>query len=470
MITRRTRLIAKAVPAIAIAVGGLVVVGASPAGAAPTWSTPTVLPGITGQSLSFISVSCTSVGECTAVGSSDIAATPNAVITETSGVWGTPTALAGPSGVQFPGFNSVSCSSPGNCTAVGQGWTVATETAGLWSPVTKLPVGSGNFYSVSCTSAGNCTAVGSGFKPVAVVETNGIWGTPTYVVVRTSSGPLDATGGFNSISCTSVGNCTASGDLVPASVYADPEPIVVDETGGVWGAPTVLSSVNGSAGSISCASVGNCTLVGNNSLKGLVATETGGVWSSLTELPASDYYEFTSVSCATAGNCTAVGTGGSYPYVDTETAGVWDAPAAALTSYGVFNSVSCTAVNSCTAVGSGNGGAMVSVFPGPFAITPVVPPAASPGSVYSPLALTYANASPSAGSFTTTFKWKATGLPKGMKLNATTGVLSGKLSAHDATGVFPITITVTETVTTLNGSKKVKTPTTATFTVPLTVA
>ena len=53
-------------------------------------------------------------------------------------------------------------------------------------------------------------------------------------------------------------------------------------------------------------------------------------------------------------------------------------------------------------------------------------------------------------------KWKKVTLPKGMKLSSA-GVLSGKPSTKLAPGTYPVTVTATETVTTLNGTKKVKT-------------
>jgi hypothetical protein len=61
-------------------------------------------------------------------------------------------------------------------------------------------------------------------------------------------------------------------------------------------------------------------------------------------------------------------------------------------------------------------------------------------------------------------KWKKVTLPKGLKLSST-GVLSGTPSAKLA-APSSVTVKVTETVTTLNGKKKVKTPTTVQATIP----
>ena len=93
-------------------------------------------------------------------------------------VWGTPTQIPAPPTDKGATFTSVSCSSPVDCTAVGftgdsvnyftDGYEglepmAVTETAGVWGNVELFPVGeleNEQFNSVSCTSAGNCVAVG----------------------------------------------------------------------------------------------------------------------------------------------------------------------------------------------------------------------------------------------------------------------------------------------------------------------
>jgi hypothetical protein len=61
-------------------------------------------------------------------------------------------------------------------------------------------------------------------------------------------------------------------------------------------------------------------------------------------------------------------------------------------------------------------------------------------------------------------KWKKVTLPKGLKLSST-GVLSGTPSAK-LPAPSSVTVQVTETVTTLNGKKKVKTLTPVQETIP----
>jgi hypothetical protein len=99
--------------------------------------------------------------------------------------------------------------------------------------------------------------------------------------------------------------------------------------------------------------------------------------------------------------------------------------------------------------------------------TSSIPPAA-PSTPYGPVTLQAANVEASTSPYTTTLKWKKVSLPKGLKLSST-GVLSGTPNAKLAAGPNSVTVQVTETVTTLNGKKKVKTKTTVQATIPLTI-
>ena len=103
-----------------------------------------------------------------------------------------------------------------------------------------------------------------------------------------------------------------------------------------------------------------------------------------------------------------------------------------------------------------------------FHITTSSLPSATPGVAYGPVTLQEAGAGTSVSPYVTTFKWKKVTLPKGLKLSSA-GVLSGIPNAKLAAGPSSVTVQVTETVTTLNGKKKVKTKTTVQATIPLTI-
>ncbi len=170
-------------------------------------------------------------------------------MTEKDGIWGRATGLPGLAALNTGDSslaNSLSCTAGGNC-ALGGFYTtvsdqqqafVADESAGAWQPAEEFPgtgvlnvTGDAAVGDVSCTSPGNCGAVGyySG-KSFVASETNGTWHTPDTLP--------DAVGA-NSISCTSAGNCVAGG--VYSTGGESPQgsqAIVVTERNGTWGKPS----------------------------------------------------------------------------------------------------------------------------------------------------------------------------------------------------------------------------------------
>lgn len=274
---------------------------------------------------------------------------------------------------------AVSCSAPGDCTAVGAFGNeesglftdpriepiYVTETAGRWGVVHEIhdPADSGTFTSVSCVDSEDCTAVGYDYDgdyttygspdygfPIRAAEVSGKWGAVKQV--------KDAKGAtFNSVSCTVATDCTAVGD----------GPVGATESAGVWGPTTSFSGPHllGDFNSVSCTSAGNCTAVGGDEEFGgdppiltpylpIRASEVDGAWSSVSEVAGPVGSAFNAVSCSAA-DCVAVGslaTGGS-PFSDVESAGTWD-PLASVTLPGVgdLSDLSCWAVTECAAVGT----------------------------------------------------------------------------------------------------------------------
>jgi hypothetical protein len=104
----------------------------------------------------------------------------------------------------------------------------------------------------------------------------------------------------------------------------------------------------------------------------------------------------------------------------------------------------------------------------PFSIATSSLTAATPGTAYGPVTLQAVNPDASTSPYMTTLKWKKITLPKGLKLSST-GVLFGTPNKKLAAGPSSATVQVTETATTLNGKKKVKTKTTVQATIPLTI-
>jgi hypothetical protein len=119
---------------------------------------------------------------------------------------------------------------------------------------------------LSCTSAGNCTAVGYDGGPVQqgpgiyLTQSNGAWSAPTTLSVPNNPG----FGAFYGVSCTDANDCTAVGDAGAPGSDTD-APVYATETSGTWGTPTVLSGPPGSTGDltgVSCVDASDCTAVG----------------------------------------------------------------------------------------------------------------------------------------------------------------------------------------------------------------
>jgi hypothetical protein len=326
---------------------------------AGTWGKAKKVPGTAslnvGGDAYVLSLSCASAGNCAAGGSYEDSSghTQAFVVDETPGTWGNAEEVPGTAKLNKGGgayVSSVSCGSAGNCAAGGNyvdnsGYDqvfVVDEMAGTWGNAEEVPgtaslnVGGLAFnLSLSCASAGNCAAAGtyedsSGYNPMFVVnETAGTWGKAKKV-----QGTGRKPSGVTSVSCGSVGSCTASG------WYENSVAIVVNETAGTWGRAEVVPGITtlGPGGSqvssLSCASAGNCAAGGvyvemrGDPLQPYVVDETAGTWGPAKKVPGMAKLSgglggIASVSCGSAGNCAAVGSYEDQAFVVDETAGTW---------------------------------------------------------------------------------------------------------------------------------------------------
>jgi hypothetical protein len=376
-----------------------------------SWGTAQEVPGTAvlnaGGAAEVNSVSCVSAGNCSAGGYySDSSGDEQAfAATQTDGTWGAAEEVPGTAALNTGGFaqvTSVSCVSAGNCGAGGfylevgtddQQAFVASETNGTWGNAEEVPgtaslnsLGYAQVNSVSCASAGNCSAGGfyadnpGGQSPFVVTETDGSWGTaqevPGAAAVNVSVAEV------LSVSCASAGNCIAAGYYTGATgeEVISQQAFVADETNGTWG---TLGKVSGTAAlnaggaqatSVSCASVGNCSVGGSftdddGNQQAFVAGETNGAWGRAGEVPGSAALnggvlaQVTWVSCASAGNCLAGGqdvdsSSTSQAFVAAEASGTWgtgqDIPGLAALNTGgraQVNAVSCPSAGNCSAGG-----------------------------------------------------------------------------------------------------------------------
>jgi hypothetical protein len=258
----------------------------------------TALPGqLEGSSAGIGLISCSTPGNCGAAGSYQVnGGNQLFVISQAHGVWGNaiqiPETAALNTGLEAS-VNSISCPSPGNCSAGGYYWTssqfqdafVVDQVGGTWHRAIEVR-GAARFggqawvSSISCPSAGNCGAGGiynyenteRPFGSVFVVnEVHGTWyrSLPVPGTPRLNNGDDAA---VSSISCTNAWNCGAGGYYTPGNAEAFPywDAFVVREVRGTWdqaievpGTNAENTGVNASITTISCAAPGLwCTASG----------------------------------------------------------------------------------------------------------------------------------------------------------------------------------------------------------------
>jgi hypothetical protein len=355
-----------------------------------------------GGDADITSVSCASAGNCSAGGyyqdgSGNVQAS---VASEANGTWGNTVEVPGTAALNagaYAQIASVSCASPGNCTAGGyyldgsynQQAFVVSQVNGNWGNAMEVPGtsalnagGYAQITSVSCASGGNCSAGGyyydgsNNIQAFVTSEVNGIWGNATEVP---GTAAVNVYGAWvTSVSCTSVGYCSAGGFYTDGSglVHA----IVVSQAHGKWGnaiqipASGALGDGGAVVNSLSCGSAGNCSAGGYFNNGGLdqafVASEAGGTWGNAVEVPgtaalnAGGQAELTSLSCPSAGFCSAGGyyldgSGQQQAFVASEAGGTWanavEVPGeAALNAggYAQITSISCASEGNCSAGGA----------------------------------------------------------------------------------------------------------------------
>jgi hypothetical protein len=269
----------------------------------------------TGADAAITGMSCASAGNCTAGGFYTGSARHQQafVVVETKGTWQRAQEVPGTAALNAGGFAevySVSCPSAGNCGAGGY-YTdssgraqafVAGEVKGRWGSAVEVPGtaalntgGLAQVNSVSCASPGNCSAGGdytdgSGHTQVFVVsEVNGTWRNAEEVP---GSGALNQGGvaSLSQVSCQPSGNCSAGGSYSPGPPRL--QAFVASKVNGTWrkaeevpGSGALDSAGIGGTISVSCPPSGNCSAGGFYTRRGphhanvqsvFVVTETNG--------------------------------------------------------------------------------------------------------------------------------------------------------------------------------------------------
>ena len=394
-------------PTVVGAQGSMAAAAAHAAVSTGTWGNAEQVPGTAALNAGGIaevdSVSCASPGNCSAGGSyADASFGQQAfLVSQVKGIWGNAAEVPGIAALnaRFAGVNSVSCASAGNCSAGGFYWNptfgsqafVVSQVHGIWGNAAEVPGtaalnrgGEGGVNSVSCPSPGNCSAAGDYTgalgrgQAFVVSQVNDIWGKAKQVP-GTAALKAGQSSEAISVSCASAGNCSVGGRYTDASGHY--QAYVVSQVKGAWGRAkqvpvTGALNVGGAAqvDSVSCASAGNCSAAGDYwdaSLRGqvFVVSQVHGIWGKAKQVAGTAAVNarltvfVVSVSCASAGNCSA---GGGHSdssthgqaFVVSQVKGNWGKSqlppgTAALNAggYARVNSVSCASPGNCSAGG-----------------------------------------------------------------------------------------------------------------------
>jgi hypothetical protein len=290
------------------------------------WGKTTGVPGLAalnaGGAAQVSSVSCAAAGSCAAGGYYRTNSGQRAFVAdERDGRWGKATALPGLAALdtdELSEVTSVSCSSAGSCAAGGDYLSilhgsqpfVAGERHGRWGKAIQLPGlaalndgGAGEVTSVSCASPGNCTAGGylgdrGGLQGFVAGERHGRWGTAILIpglAALNKAGAAEVT----SVSCSSAGNCAAGGFVAVSYAGGDDldQGFVATERHGSWskaievpGLAALNTDKDAQVWSVSCAPAGNCAAGGSYTDRhgqdqGFVASERHGLWSIAIKIP-----------------------------------------------------------------------------------------------------------------------------------------------------------------------------------------
>ena len=392
---------------------------------------------------------CVGPTDCIAVGSSATAGEDSVqpLIESWDGTeWSStiPPLISGSGG----GLTAVSCADADHCLAVGNGdggQLIESWDGITWSAVSP-PATAGHLTGVSCPAPDHCVAVGWGvyqFYGITLMET---WDGTTWSVAE---GPAKSANNYflNGISCTDDGNdCMAVGDYDPGVGGG----IVTESWDGTdWSFATLAGPVSeGILNGVSCPDPSDCVAVGTHvvgrSTLTLVESWNGTSWSTIPSPNPTygpkrlySYSQLSAVSCSNTLSCSAVGdavakkgtqkkpaSGGTL--VETWDGSNWSIVPSPTTpqSGGSLTGVSCLeAPGYCLASAGSALTSGPSTFEDdiPLTITTTSLPEGTIGVQYS--------ATLGADSGNQPYKWVlAAGsmkLPNGLKLNGSTGTISG---------------------------------------------
>jgi len=338
-------------------------------------------------------MACPAVDTCFAVGSyrDDTGVDRSLMVYDVMGVWSTKNGAirAAVHGALWDAIDSISCPSTTACSATGH-WSYATDidsrsvvlsyAGGRWT-VRRVPMPAGTarpgrvvgiLGSISCSSAGNCVAVGnlSIVGPVLIVERNGVWS-----AVRAPSPFGSQAEWLAAVSCPANAGCVAVGTYGSPGDPLDQHGLILSQAKTTWTAreapppPGVPSGTWTYFTSISCPSANRCVAagvygpgpppVGGKAQRGtaqdyhpFVITRSGKAWTSANVGPSTNALPEIQLTCPISGSCLALNVWG--PEQLSRSASRWPDTGPLppdMSGQVAFNSLACSSVE-CFAAGN----------------------------------------------------------------------------------------------------------------------
>ncbi|HLN06169.1 MAG TPA: hypothetical protein VK217_07820 [Acidimicrobiales bacterium] len=239
-----------------------------------SWSLQPTASGA-GSNAKFYGVSCPSLTMCEGVGLGGTVLVSTMLLAELwNGTAWTLQSVPLPKGLSFPLLSAVSCASPRECVAVGDGLGSSNQdvpfaekwNGSTWSlEAVPLPSGasSGTFSAVSCPALSQCVAVGEAGSNGALAE---LWNGANWAPLSVAPPPQGAPS-LSGVSCNAQNSCTAVGEYR----YVGAGPSLAERWNGkawaVQSTPNRFNARNNQLQSVSCTSATTCLAAGTASYR-----------------------------------------------------------------------------------------------------------------------------------------------------------------------------------------------------------
>lgn len=279
-------------------------------------------------------------------------------------------------------MQSVSCVAANSCMASGLnfadrsvpfGTTLAEQWDGSsWTGQdTPFPAdqsggpgtdGTAELRGIKCVSAAFCMGTGDYINTAGARETLAeTWNGSTWSIIQTVN-PGPSTNQLNSVACTTVTNCIATGYYQNSA--GTNFPLAERWNGASWQQLAAGSITGGRLLGVSCTSANACTAVGFTGSNPLAERWNGASWKTqpVPKPSGASSLKLTGVRCVSGSLCFAVGATGNMQAATPSGSAVaerWNGtgwhilgvPSAAGATASELNAISCTAANACYAAG-----------------------------------------------------------------------------------------------------------------------